>query len=196
MISVRINGEDSKINSSGMSKINEIVELIKTTIDPDHMITAIKLDGRDLDDNDWTVNTSQFGTAILEVETGAPNDFVNARIKMAAEIVQACFFEFRDARKTFQSGSMTEGNQKLAKAVNTLRSFFAWYSTLLELVPADRRAQFEINDQVSAISEICKRICQQQLYQSWWALGETIAKELEPKLDGLEDHFRKVAAKI
>ena len=32
---------------------------------------------------------------------------------------------------------------------------------------------------------------QQQLYQSWWAIGETLEKDLEPKLDALEDQCRK-----
>jgi hypothetical protein len=49
---------------------------------------------------------------------------------------------------------------------------------------------------VEDIAECCKRICQQQLYQSWWALGETIEKELEPKLDKLEDFCRSFRNEI
>jgi hypothetical protein len=49
---------------------------------------------------------------------------------------------------------------------------------------------------VTEISETCKKICQQQLYQSWWALGESLEKELEPKLDKLEDACRKAAREV
>ena len=99
--------------------------------------------------------------------------------------------EFREGRKSFQEGSMQAGNQKLLSAVNTLQAFFEWYGTLIELLPEDQKDNFRINSHIDAIAGICKRICQQQLYQSWWALGETIQKELEPKLDELETFCRK-----
>jgi hypothetical protein len=86
---------------------------------------------------------------------------------------------------------MNTGNRMLIEAVNTARAFFEWYGTLLELVPEEERGHYDISKYVAEISSICKTICQQQLYQSWWALGETIEKELEPKLDKLEDHMRK-----
>ncbi len=196
MISVMINGEDSKLNTGAVVRMTDLIELIKSTIDPDHMITAILLNGKEMDDTDWTSTTTQHGTSILEIATGTPDDFVSDRIRKAYQVIQACYFEFRDARKTFQDGNMLEGNQKLVKAVTTLRTFCEWYSSIMNLVPESKKTQYCIDTQISEISEICKRICQQQLYQSWWALGETIGKELEPKLDALEDHFRKMAAKI
>lgn len=192
MVAVRINGADSGINSSRLVKVADLIELIKSMIDPDHMITALLLDGKPLDEPDWTASLTQFGTAILEVETDTPDSFVRSRFLKADEIVRSCFLEFRDCRKSFQSGDMTEGNQKLLRAVNTARAFFDWYGSLLQLVPAEQRGNYDISKQVEEISEVCKRICQQQLYQSWWALGETLEKELEPKLDQLEDFCRNL----
>ncbi len=196
MVSVRINGEESPVGSNAALKIADLVELIKAQIDPDHMITGILLDGKELEDQDWSASTSQYGTAIFEVITGTPESFVNDRLDKSSEIIRECYMEFRDARKSFQDGKMLQGNQKLVKAVNTLKSFFEWYSTLAELSGEAKRKEMDITPQVSEISEICKRICQQQLYQSWWALGETIGKELEPKLDKLEDFFRKFRAQV
>ena len=196
MVSVRINGAESTVGSSGSLKITDLIELIKAAIDPDHMITKLMLDGHELDDQAWAATTSQFETAILEVETGTPESFVSERLDKASEIVRECYLEFRDARKTFQDGKMVQGNQKLVKAVNTLKSFFEWYSTLLDLCDETKKKEMDISSQVTEISEICKRICQQQLYQSWWALGETIGKELEPKLDKLEDFFRKFRTQV
>jgi hypothetical protein len=59
-----------------------------------------------------------------------------------------------------------------------------------------KRDRLDISTQVQDISETCKKICQQQLYQSWWALGESLEKDLEPKLDKLEDVCRRVARDI
>jgi hypothetical protein len=111
-------------------------------------------------------------------------------------VVRSCFFEFRDARKGFQDGDTVSGNKRLKVAVDTLRAFFDWYGTLVQLVSETKRGRLDISPQVTEISETCKKICQQQLYQSWWALGESLEKELEPKLDKLEDACRRAARDI
>ena len=67
---------------------------------------------------------------------------------------------------------------------------------MLELLSEEKRAAFDITNEVKELSETCKGICQQQLYQSWWAIGETIEKELEPQLDRLEDACRRAAKNI
>lgn len=196
MCSVIINGEEAGIRGEGLQKVCDLIELIKTDIDPDHMITGILLDGRELEEGDWEATLNRFETSIFEVETGTPESFVEIRLANAAGIVQQCFMLFREGRKCFQDGRMQEGNQNLLQAVNTLQAFFEWYGTLLDLVAEDKRSQFDISEHVNEIGEVCKKICQQQLYQSWWALGETLLQELEPKLDQLEDYCRKFAEKI
>jgi len=196
MKSVIINGEESEIQGVGLPKVADLIELIKSSIDPEHMITSILIDGRDLAESDWVASTAQFSTSIIEVETGTPSEFVNTRLAAAAAVVRECFFSFRDARKCFQEGNMQEGNQKLVEAVNTLQAFFEWYVTMLDLLPEEERAMYKIEEQADGISEVCKKICQQQLYQSWWALGETLQGELEPKLDELEDYCRTFASQV
>lgn len=187
---VIVNGKEASLQCEGLSKVSEVIELIKSMIDPDHMITVLMLNGKELEDKDWTASTAEYGTAIFEVETGTPASFVADRFGLASNIIRSCFMEFRDARKGFQAGKMQQGNHCLIQAVNTARAFFEWYSSLIDLVPQQERSRYDISPQVQEISTICKRICQQQLYQSWWALGETLEKELEPKLDKLEDFCR------
>lgn len=190
MVSVRINGSESAIQPNRLQKVTDLVELIKSSIDPEHIITQFLIDGRELTEQEWSGTLNQFETSIIEFETGTPETFVQERFASSADVVGTCYLEFRDARKSFQSGDMANGNQRLVQAVNTARAFFDWYGTLLQLLPEAKRGQYDINPQVREITEICKRICQQQLYQSWWALGETLEKELEPKLDKLEDFCR------
>ena len=84
----------------------------------------------------------------------------------------------------------------LVQAVNELKAFFEWYGTMVELIPEEKRDQFSMTEKVEMISDTCKKICQQQLYQSWWALGETLEKELEPELDDVESFCKKVAQNL
>jgi hypothetical protein len=88
------------------------------------------------------------------------------------------------------------GNQRLSQATETLRSFFDWYSTLLQLANDDQRKQMSLEPALSDILNCCKDICQLQLYKSWWALGEKIHNDLEPQLDRLEDKCRIMVTQV
>jgi hypothetical protein len=196
MFRVRINGQFTDFDMSSIQRFTELVELIKASIDPEHMITQILVDGRELNDDEWASSVSQIQGDVLEIETGHPEEYVAERLQDASRVVRSCYFEFRDARKGFQDGDMLTGNKRLKVAVDTLRAFFEWYGTLVQLVSDSKRAKLDITPQVNDISDTCKKICQQQLYQSWWALGESLEKELEPKLDKLEDACRKAAREV
>ena len=196
MLRVRINGQYTNVDSASVSRFTDLIELLKVAIDPDHMMTSILIDGRELSDEEWSHNVAQLQGEVLDIQTGFPEEYVAERIQDASRVVRSCFFEFRDARKGFQDGDMIVGNKRLKSAVDTLRAFFEWYGTLLQLVPTQKRSKLDITPQVQEISETCKKICQQQLYQSWWALGESLEKELEPKLDKLEDACRRAARDV
>ena len=193
---ILINGQVVEFNLARARKFTELLELIKSTIDPEEMITAITIDGRELSDSEWEQEVSQFECDNLEILTGSPDSYVGERLQDASRVVRSCFFEFRDARKGFQDGDNIVGNKRLKVAVDTLRAFFDWYGTLTQLVSETKRKTLDITPQVTDIADTCKKICQQQMYQSWWALGESLEKELEPKLDKLEDACRRVARDI
>ena len=196
MVSVKINGTDASLNIAHITRFTDLIELIKASIDPEHMITFVAVDGREATDADWAASLSQMGSALIEIQTDLPQVYVADKLGNAAEVVRSCYMQFRDARKSFQQGATFEGNQALVKAVNTAKTFFEWYATMLQLVPPEKRAGFDMGKQVEEISESCKKICQQQLYQSWWALGETLEKDLEPRLDKLEDFCRSFREKL
>ena len=193
---VKINGRETSINTTGLQRMTDFVELVKSIIDPEHMITALLADGQELSENDWIASVSQFDGATVEIETGKPEEYVYRRLETSADIISQCYMAFRTARKDFQAGAMQEANRKLLSGVNTLREFFSWYGTLLELLDVEKRKAFDISEPVREITETCKTLCQQQLYQSWWAIGETLEKKLEPELDKLEDFCRKMTRTI
>ena len=193
MIRVRVNGNYADIPMANVPRFTDLIELVKSQIDPDHMITSLLIDGRELTDDEWNQNVAMLGGDTLDVTTGHQEVNVADRMQDASRVVRSCFYEFRDARKGFQDGDTVTGNKRLKVAVDTLKAFFEWYGTLVQLVSETKRERLDISPQVLEISESCKKICQQQLYQSWWALGESLEKDLEPKLDKLEDACRRVA---
>ena len=196
MIRVRVNGTYTEIPMANVPRFTDLVEFLKSQIDPDHMITTLLIDGRELTDDEWSQNVSSLVGDTLDVATGHPEVYVADRMQDASRVVRSCFYEFRDARKGFQDGDTVTGNKRLKVAVDTLKAFFEWYGTLVQLVSETKREKLDISPQVLEISESCKKICQQQLYQSWWALGESLEKDLEPKLDKLEDACRRAAREV
>lgn len=196
MVRVCINGRYEEMNLENVPRFTDLLELIKSQIDPEHMITSILIDGRDLSDDEWGMKLCDLQGDTLDLTTGHPDMYVSDKMQDASRVVRSCFFEFRDARKGFQDGDTVNGNKRLKVAVDTLKAFFDWYGTLVQLVSEQKRQKMDITPQVTEITETCKKICQQQLYQSWWALGESLEKELEPKLDKLEDACRRAAREV
>ena len=196
MIRVRVNGNYTDVPMASVPRFTDLLEFIKSQIDPDHMITSLLLDGTELTDDQWNQNVATLIGDTLDVVTGHPESYVADRMQDASRVVRSCFYEFRAARKGFQDGDTVTGNKRLKVAVDTLKAFFEWYGTLVQLVSETKRERLDISPQVLEISESCKKICQQQLYQSWWALGESLEKDLEPKLDKLEDACRRVARDV
>lgn len=190
---IRINGKEAQLSVDGLPRFTDVIELIKASIDPDHILTGIFINEREVQEDEWAMTVTQMADVTIDVTSGSAESYVSERLDDAPNVVRSCFLEFRDARKSFQDGDMQTGNRRLKVAVDTLRAFFEWYGTLMQLVPEANRSKLDITPQVKDISETCKRICQQQLYQSWWALGESLEKELEPQLDKLEDVCRRAA---
>ena len=193
MVSVRINGEVSGIRTEGLPKVTDLIELVKASIDPDHMITAISIDGGPVSDEVWNGSILAVQNSVFDFLTGTPLQYVSEQLLRSPAAAQACYVQFRDARKTFQGGDTTGGNQKLIIATDTLKAFFDWYVMLMQLLPESQREALSIEQNAAEIMNSCKGICQLQLYKSWWALGESIQNELEPLIDKLEDRCRQIS---
>ena len=196
MIRVLVNEVEADVVCEENLRFVSLVELIKSQIDPEHMITAINVDGCELTEEQWNMSIGEFKGEELQFYTGNPDQYVVDRVQSAPGVIRTCFFEFRGARKEFQDGDNREGNQRLKVACDTLRAFFDWYGTLVQIASQPKREKLDISQQVGEISETCKKICEQQLYQSWWALGERLEKDLEPQLDKLEDMCRRAARQV
>jgi len=195
MFQIQLNGQQSGLKASTLPRMTDVVELIKSSIDPTHVITALRINGRDLTESEWIAAPTQFSsTDILEVVTTTPQEFLRDRTEATPNLIENTFILFRSARQSFQAGMNDEGNKILMIGVRDLKAFFEWYGLLQAVVPAADKAKYDITKQVTELTTICHEICQQQMYQSWWALGKTIQEKLEPVLDSLELYFRKLVA--
>lgn len=196
MVQVEINGQPAPIRTQNTLRFCDVIELAKTVIDPDHIITAVSINDRQVTDEEWMASLSTMETAIIEIDTDTVEAFCSSRLQQAPSVFQTCYVQFRDARKSFKFDGYIAGNKVLAQAVTTLRAALNWYDSFYKLLPVQYQSDFSIQDHMNKILEIAEKVCQHQLYQSWWALGVALEKELEPALDTLEDFTRQYQKKV
>jgi hypothetical protein len=192
MLQLFINNEKANLNPEGIERLTDLIELVKVSVESDHIITSLKINGSDLTEDQWSERLESFSSHTLEIKTDTISAYLIAQLGRSPEAVQACYLQFRDARKNFQLGDAVAGNSKLAKATDTLKAFFEWYITLIQLAPKESQDILDLQTNAGDIMSVCNNICNLQLYRSWWALGEILANELEPRLDALEDKCRRM----
>ena len=188
MLKVIIDGQPFSADISALRTLGELVELIKASIDPDSIIVGMLIEGRHLSESDWRAPLSVQGESTLEVETGGKREFAVDRIASSDVVLAEIIEEFKAAKDNFRNGVTMDANSTLQQAVEDLRAFLDWYQTLLAILEEDQdvnKQPFEAS--IGDIASTCEQLVQQQLYQSWWALGETLETKLEPQLEGLRE---------
>ena len=188
MISVLVDGQPFPGDISEVKTIANLIELVKLTIDPSSIITEMRLNEKSLSEVDWRSSLITLAGSTLEVNTGTKNDYVHDRLDQAEELVRQIITEFSEAGDKFRMGQAGPANQSFVGAVRDLNAFVSWYQTILSLAPEQLEKQvIEFTNHVISIQGVCEQLLQQQLYQSWWALGETVKDRLEPQLQELRD---------
>lgn len=195
MLTVKIDGNPFLVDLSDVKVMGDLVELIKATIDPDTIIIAIRLDGRDLVEADWRTPLVVLSSNTLDIDTGSKDKYVEDRLLAAEDFVGRITNEFVKAGNLYLTGDTDRANVGLSSAVQDLQAFVGWYATLLSMNPnAMAQTMVQFNSHIERIHRICEQLLEQQLYQSWYILGQTLQGELEPELDNLRNFCVETAA--
>lgn len=195
MITVQVDGTAMLTEIGDMKTLGDLVELIKATIDPDAIITSLSFGGDVLNDRDWVSPLVTHTGRTLEVTTGSKRTFLADRLKTAEFFIDQIISEFLEASSLYQNGNFEKGNSSFATAVEDLLAFVNWYNSLLLVDEQGMQSQLaEFENHVNVIKKTCEQLLQQQLYQSWWVLAETVKTRLKPLLDDLRAYCLENAA--
>ncbi len=102
----------------------DLIELLKSSIDHDHMITSILIDGKGAGRCRLERKHAKYATSHWRSRRALRIEYARKRLGTASGVVRECFLDFREARKCFQAGDMQPGNKHMVRAVNTLQAFF------------------------------------------------------------------------
>lgn len=197
MIDVKVDGQAFAADVSSMSTMGDLIELIKASIDPDTIITQMILSGKPLSDADWRSPLNAHRDAILEIATGDKHAYLIERMGTAEHYLTQIVEEFTQSANGYREGKQEDANALLASSVDDLLAFVNWYLTLLSVEPVQMQREIEtFNTHIQSIQEICQQLLQQQMFQSWWALGETITAKLIPELQSLKEFCAANAQRV
>ena len=90
MITVKVDGQVLPLELSGIRTMGELVELIKMNIDPDSVISARTIGGRDLVESDWRAPLSVHGGARLEIATATKQQFLRLKMLVILNAAKIC----------------------------------------------------------------------------------------------------------
>ncbi len=197
MIDVKVDGQNFTADMGSVGTMGDLVELVKASIDPDTIITQMVLEGKPLADDDWRSPLHSHGSATLEIATGEKEKYLLERMATAESYLAQIIEEFSQVAGDYSDGKSDEANTMLAVAVDDLLAFVNWYLTLLSVEPVRMQTEIEaFNVHIMSTQEICQQLLQQQMFQSWWALGETIGAKLIPELESLKQFCEANSTKI
>ena len=187
MITVTVDGRPFSYQIDSTKSLGDLLELVKSSIDPDTIVTKILLDEKQLTDSDWRVPLAKQGGKSLEIITGTKQVYVDERLSSASMYLDKIIRSYGQARVLFKNGDIQPGNSALSAAVNDTKAFIEWYQTILQLIdnpPEAEVAKFE--DAVNQLTDTCEQVLQQQLYRSWWQLADLLERKLEPQLEQIK----------
>ena len=196
MVLVKINGEQELSDIGAINTMADLVELIKSHIDPDSIITALVLEGKELSDADWRVPLSVQGDAVLEVTTGSKEEYVAERVVQAGDYLEQIISQLSDCTAFYRDGNNEDANSIFSQSMEDLKAFFTWYGSVLQVL-AETAAE-DVKDysvRIGPILQICEEIVQHQLHQSWILMAEVIDGKLISKLRDIKQFCETLAVK-
>jgi len=183
MITLKVDGSEVFSHLGDVKTMGDLVEFVKATIDPDKIITEMLIDGNALSDEDWRVPLNAHPRCTVEVQTGGKGDFVTDRVRIASSIVDQIIMRFEGVAALFEQNKREDANFALKKAVEDLSAFIDWYNSILLIDevagPQRLRLMQGLN---SDLAKVCEQLVQHMLYQSWWAISQTLQIRLVPEL--------------
>lgn len=187
VMNVNVNGVPFNYPREAIKSMGELIELIKSTIDPETIITAITIDDRLMTDNDWRLPLAAHANSTLNIESGSKKAYIESRLSSASLYLDKIIRSFSQARMLFKNAEIQAANNELGKAVQDTRAFIDWYQTILQLITNPPEAEVQkFENAVNDLTDTCEQILQQQLYRSWWAIAESLEKKLEPQLEQMK----------
>jgi len=197
MVQVYLDKNSLPAEVANLATVGELVEYVKSTIDQETIIISLTKDDQPLSDSDWKRSLSSLKDSKVDIRTGSKLEFVKNRLDTVQELVDAVMKDLGNISGLFKANRSQEANNNFSNSLEDLSALMNWMYSILSMEPEKLVAEVnEFSGIVKDLKFACGQMQQQQLFQSWWALGETLDKKVMPLLESIKDVGIKAENKV
>ena len=181
MIQVRVNDANLNIPTQGLNTLSNLVEYVKSSIDPETIIVSLTKNNEPLLDSDWRNPISLQSDMVLSFVTGSKLLFVDERLVLGEEILESFISKIEACAQSFKQLRVHSANKEFGLFIEDLSAFVNWLNSIFLM--DKNRFESEIasyKELVSDLEKVCGAVQNQQMTSSWWALGDALTNKMLP----------------
>ena len=193
MIDLELNGEQLPVNLEGLVSFEDIIASIRQERSPDEVVSSAWWNGSPLSEIDLDRDPHK-EKGVLSVHTRRRREYVDERLGVATRYVTQVADSFQQSVHAFRTGHSGYGNTFLARGIDELLSFIAWYSTIIGLESDSSKSIssepfFEI---VRSLQRNCEHLVSAQLLESSFTIATSLEGKIIPELVKLRQCCQQV----
>ncbi len=197
MLQVMVDNSELSFEASRLRTVGELVEYIKSSIDPDAIILSLTKDDEPLSENDWMMPLQSFNQSRFDIVTGSKNDFVKNRLEMVEPILEEMHHNFSEISRFFKQGEEEKGHEPFASSLNDLNAFVGWLHSVYlvdeELFSMELQ---EFEAIIEGLKKTCLDVQAYQMQQSWWNLGDILDLKVLSTLEQIREMNTRSLSKL
>lgn len=197
MPQVILDNAEVNFEFSRLRTVGELIEYIKTSIDPDAIILSLTKDDEPLNDSDWMMPLQAFNESRFDITTGSKNDFIKQRLEMVDDLIEELYLNFSEIIKLFKHGAEQEAHEPFSATLNDLNAFVGWLHSIYSV--DEETFQLEASQYEKVIEDLkiaCVDIQSYQIQQSWWNLGDVLDLKVLSILEQIKEINSRAIGKL
>jgi hypothetical protein len=197
MPNIMVDNTELNLEVSKLRTVAELVEYIKSSIDPDSIILTLTKDDEPLSENDWIMPLQSFRQSKFKITTGSKGEFVRERLEMVDAVINEMYDSFSRISKLFKHGVEDEAHEPFAQSLNDLNAFVGWLHSVYsvdEEIFGQEISEFEII--IEELKNSCVDVQSFQMQQSWWNLGDVLDLKILSTLEQIREMNARAMNKL
>lgn len=197
MLQVMVDNTELKLEVSNMRTMAELIEYIKSSIDPDLVILSLTKDEEPLNDNDWVAPISALGNSKVEVTTGSKFELIQDRLKMVDPILNELISNINEISKLYKFNMEEKAHEPFGRSLSDLNAFVNWILSIMTIDEEIFKEDIvEYHKLVNGLKSICVDIQTQQMQSNWHQLGDILDLKLVSLLEEIRELTNKSIKKV
>ena len=181
MIHIKLNDNEFNVPMQGVSTLGELVEYVKSSIDPDTIIVSLTKDDQPLSEIDWRNPISLQSEMTLNFMTGSKTDFIKDRLDLGVELIKSFEEKIDICSQAFKQLRVHTANKEFSVFIDDLNAFVTWLHSIYSMDEGKyERELIAYNEIVIKLEKVCVTLQDKQMSSSWWALGDTLLNQMLP----------------